>query len=146
MSVEDEEKRQKARQRKKRKALARLRKTLDKSKQLSTEDEFTDWENEFATSLEQRLETFDSAFIDPDKGRPDEALSYRQAAKLKQIEDKAKGKPRKPWNQSGGFGTKKPKKKYGIRSLIAEKPEPETDPPRPTGPPTLSVIKGGKDR
>ena len=143
----DDEKLKKARARKKRKVLSRVKKALIKAKELSGDDEFTDWENEFAGSLEEKLETFDSAFVDPEKGRPDEALSYRQAAKLKEIEDKAKGKAKKPWHRGSSFGVnKKPKKKYGVRSFVEDTSKIEVaPPPRPTGPPKLQVIKGGKD-
>jgi hypothetical protein len=146
----DEEKRRKARQRKKRKALSRVKKALIKAKELNGEEAFTDWENEFAGSLEDKLEVFDSAFVDPEKGRPDEALSYRQAAKLKEIEDKARGKAKKPWNRGGGFSGKKKSKKqpysWKRQEEASEMPEeePALDPPRPAGPPKLSVIPGGK--
>ncbi len=147
----DDEKIKKARQRKKRKALSRIRKTLAKSKDLSDLDAFSEWETEFAESLEERLETFDSAFRDPQKGRLDAALSYAQAFKLKEIEDKAKGKKPKRWMQRGGFK----KKTKPARTTHLDEPEdtptPEAAaqpiaPPRPTGPPVLTVISGGKNK
>jgi len=141
----NKEKVEKARKAKKRKALSRLRKTLSKAKDLPQDGAFSDWENEFATSLEQRLETFDSAFADPEKGKADEALSYRQAYKLKEIEDKAAGKQKKPWNRGGGFKRKTPIRKSYRDTQIEEEVE-EFEPPRPTGPPKLSVIKGGKGK
>ncbi|WP_019960949.1 hypothetical protein [Woodsholea maritima] len=78
---------------KKRKALAKLR----RAKALITSGDdptraFSEWEEDFVTSLEDRLETFGSAFNDPEKGALDEPLSARQALKLKEIEKKAKGK------------------------------------------------------
>jgi len=154
MDNSDDKKRERARLRKKRKALSRLRKALLKSKDLPQDNEFTEWENEFANGLEQRLETFDSAFIDPDKGNLDEALSYLQAIKLKEIEDKAKGKKPKVWSRGGGFGRQKPAaKKYGVRSFIADDDGSE-DPPEAIKPPSskprvikpkLTIIKGGKE-
>jgi hypothetical protein len=51
------------------------------------------WEGEFLGSVEQRVETFGRAFGDPEKGGPGQALSGRQAVKLKEITAKAKGKP-----------------------------------------------------
>jgi len=154
MDKSDDKKRERARLRKKRKALSRLRKALEKAKDLPQDNEFTEWENEFANGLEQRLETFDSAFIDPDKGKPDEALSYLQAIKLKEIEDKAKGKKPKVWSRGGGFGRQKPAgKKYGVRSFVDDADSPE-DPPEaiklpPSKPiivkPKLTIIKGGKE-
>ncbi|MBL4617784.1 MAG: hypothetical protein JKY46_08810 [Robiginitomaculum sp.] len=154
MDKNDDKKLERARLRKKRKALSRLRKALLKSKDLPQDNEFTEWENEFANGLEERLETFGSAFVDPDKGKPDEALSYLQAIKLKEIEDKAKGKNPKIWNRGGGFGKKKPAgKKYGVRSFIADddttEEPPEAISPPPPKPkamkPKLTIIKGGKE-
>lgn len=154
MDKGDDKRLERARLRKKRKALSRLRKALLRSKDLPQDNEFTEWENEFANGLEQRLETFDSAFIDPDKGKADEALSYLQAIKLKEIEDKAKGKKPKTWNRGGGFGKKKPAgKKYGVRSFVADDDSPEDppeaiklSPPKPkTTKPRLTIIKGGKE-
>ncbi|VAV96011.1 hypothetical protein MNBD_ALPHA06-1544 [hydrothermal vent metagenome] len=141
----DEEKQQKARKRKKRKALSRLKKTLHRAKQLPEGNEFSEWEAEFASSLEQRLQTYDSAFHDPEKGRAEDALSYLQAIKLKEIEDKAKGKTRKTWGRGNGFGNQKPKKKYGVRSFVPDETPPEPEPPkRSVGPPVLRVLPGGK--
>jgi hypothetical protein len=56
--------------------------------------DLSEWEGEFLGSLEERLEKFGSAFNDPDKGNTDDALSARQALKLREIEKKAKGKAR----------------------------------------------------
>ena len=82
------EAREKARQRKrardKRKALARLRAVEEAGADLSG------WESEFVSSLGDRLETYDAAFRNRDKGAPDAALSYRQQAKLKEVAAKAK--------------------------------------------------------
>ena len=54
--------------------------------------ELTDWEDEFMSSIEERLNTFGSAYADPSLGADGEALSTLQLAKLKEIEKKAKGK------------------------------------------------------
>jgi hypothetical protein len=58
--------------------------------------ELSDWEGEFLGSVEDRIQTFGRAFGDPDKGAPGEALSLRQAVKLKEIAAKAKGEARAP--------------------------------------------------
>ncbi len=146
--MDDERKKQRQLEAKKRKALARLRRAQAKKETLGDDDKFTEWEDEFVGGLEERLEKFDSAFVDPEKGRSGEALSYRQAYKLKEIEDKVKGKKRKPMNRGNGFGNKKPKKKYGVRSCQPDEPKDEIEspapPPKPSGPPKLQVIKGGK--
>lgn len=64
--------------------------------------DYSAWENEFLTEVDQRLEKYGSAFADLSKGRKDEALSALQTVKLKEIAAKARGKPRK------GLQTKKP--------------------------------------
>ncbi|MDQ7078837.1 MAG: hypothetical protein Q9M45_13615 [Robiginitomaculum sp.] len=90
-----------------RKALARVRRTLRKKETLEGDAALSEWEDEFIDSLEERLEKFGSAFADPEKGDAAEALSYRQAAKLREVEKKAKGKGRKPMKRSS-FKPKKP--------------------------------------
>jgi hypothetical protein len=64
--------------------------------------DYSQWENEFLTEVDQRLEKFGSAFHDLSKGRKEEALSNLQTVKLKEIAAKARGKTRK------GLTTKKP--------------------------------------
>lgn len=64
--------------------------------------DFSHWENEFLTEVDERLEKYGSAFHDLSKGRKDEALSTLQTVKLKEIAAKARGKKRK------GLTTKKP--------------------------------------
>lgn len=64
--------------------------------------DYSQWENEFLTEVDQRLEKFGSAFHDLSKGRKEEALSNLQTVKLKEIAAKARGKKRK------GLSTKKP--------------------------------------
>ena len=68
--------------------------------------DLSEWEGEFLGSLEERLEKFGSAFNDPDKGNTEDALSSRQALKLREIENKAKGKARKPMSRGNGFKRK----------------------------------------
>lgn len=135
-----------------RKALRRLERTRRKIAEKKGEDTLSDWEDEFITSVGDRLETYGSAFNDPDKGKLDEALSGLQAVKLREIEKKADGKARKPMNRGKGFkhsSFKSKAKTSGPRvrdinddlenDAAAEPPSP----PRPTGPPKLRVIKGG---
>ncbi len=66
------------------------------------EVDYSQWENEFLTEVDQRLEKYGSAFNDLSKGRKEEALSNLQTVKLKEIAAKARGKTRK------GLTTKKP--------------------------------------
>lgn len=67
---------------------------------------YSDWEKTFLDEVGARLEKYGSAFADPTKGRPDEALSSLQAMKLREIAAKASGdaRPRK------GLVTRKPLK------------------------------------
>jgi hypothetical protein len=64
--------------------------------------DYSQWENEFLTEVDQRLEKYGSAFHDLSKGRKEEALSNLQTVKLKEIAAKARGKTRK------GLTTKRP--------------------------------------
>lgn len=64
--------------------------------------DYSQWETEFLTQVDQRLEKYGSAFHDLSKGRKEEALSSLQTVKLKEIAAKARGKKRK------GLTTKKP--------------------------------------
>ena len=64
--------------------------------------DYSQWESEFLTEVDKRLEKYGSAFNDLSKGRKDEALSSLQTVKLKEIAAKARGKKRK------GMMTKKP--------------------------------------
>jgi len=114
----------------------------------------SEWEDEFITSVGDRLETFGSAFNDPDKGKLDEALSGLQAAKLREIEKKAAGKNHKPMNRGKGFKHSSFKSKAktsgprvrDIHDDMEDAPPEETPtPPRPTGPPKLRVVTGGDD-
>lgn len=68
--------------------------------------ELTDWEDEFMSSIEERLNTFGSAYADPSLGAEGEALSTLQLAKLKEIEKKAKGKAPKGFSRGGGSSFK----------------------------------------
>ena len=78
--------------------------------------DYSQWENEFLTEVDQRLEKYGSAFHDLSKGRKEEALSNLQTVKLKEIAAKARGKTRK------GLTTKKPLgwKKRAAQSRIRE--------------------------
>ena len=141
--------------RKKRAALRKLRKAAQLAEQ-GLGPPLSDWERQFLEEVEERIETYGSAFADPEKGNEGEALSALQQVKLKEIDKKARGKARKGFKQSKGF---KPKKGFGrnassprIRQIdepdIESAGTPEspdlTAPPRPTGPPVLRVITGGR--
>jgi hypothetical protein len=71
-------------------------------KPVSGDVRYSQWESEFLTEVDQRLEKYGSAFANLAKGRKEDALSALQTVKLKEIAAKARGKPRK------GLITKKP--------------------------------------
>ncbi len=89
-------------ERKKRAALRKLRKAAALAEQ-GLGPPLSDWEKQFLEEVEERIETYGSAFADPLKGSDGEALSSLQQMKLKEIDKKARGKAR------SGFGAKKKK-------------------------------------
>lgn len=105
----------------------------------------TEWEDEFLGSVEERLNTFGSAFNDPEKGLLDEPLSQLQAAKLKELEAKAKGKEIRPWMRSSfkpkekgarsGFSSKRAAPRANIRDINDDVPEAPVKPARPVAVP-----------
>jgi hypothetical protein len=90
------------------KKLAALEQPDPETGEIRTAESYSDWEREFLGEVEKRLDKFGSAFANLAKGRPEDALSNLQSAKLREIAAKAAGKPRK------GFGRRK--------SLAREKP------------------------
>jgi hypothetical protein len=70
--------------------------------------ELSDWEGEFLGSIEDRIKTYGRAFADPEKGAAGAPLSMMQGRKLREITDKASGKPRE-WPKRRGFGPRKSK-------------------------------------
>ncbi|WP_417467448.1 hypothetical protein [Maricaulis sp.] len=149
-------------EKKTRKALRRLERAKRAAEQADTPDaSLSDWEGEFLGSLEERLETYGSAFNDPGKGDTEEALSARQALKLREIEKKAAGKARKPMSQGKGFKRKTPGTAPRSRDIHEDvEPAPPAAPrlvntpsdapaepaPSPAGGFTPRVIEGGKPR
>ncbi|MDJ0919600.1 MAG: hypothetical protein QNI84_00605 [Henriciella sp.] len=93
-------------ERKKRKALRKLRKAAALAEQ-GLGPPLSDWEKQFLEEVEERIETYGSAFNDPEKGGSDEALSALQSIKLREIDKKARGKAK------SGF---KPKKSLGRKT------------------------------
>jgi hypothetical protein len=126
-----------------RKALARIRrakeaveraiaKSEDPDAAEAARTELTDWEAEFMASVEERLGKFGSAFADPRLGRDGEALSRLQLAKLKEIENKAKGKG-SGFNRGSSFKSKgssfkrkNPPRRSNTRDIHDDMPEAET--------------------
>jgi len=87
-------------------ALRKIALAKAKAAQGGDDTQLNEWESEFVDSVEERLDTFGSAFNDPEKGALSEPLSARQNVKLREIEKKAKGKARKPMSRGKGFSPK----------------------------------------
>ena len=130
----------------------------------------SDWEKQFLEEVEERIETYGSAFHDPEKGAADEALSSLQHIKLREIDKKARGKAKSGFGSKGGFKRKTPPRVRqidedmdeaspppaelrGPQLVRASEMEPPASPPpnrpnqspRPKARPKLKVIKGGAD-
>lgn len=152
-------------ERKKRKALRKLRKAAMLAEQ-GLGPPLSDWEQQFLEEVEERIETYGSAFADPEKGGRDEPLSTLQTIKLREIDKKARGKGK------SGFKTRKPTQKdwkpsvrqiHEIEDEAPPRPEKPAKPKlvkasempappaksklsdRPKSPPKLRVIKGGAE-
>lgn len=91
--------------RKKRKALRKIRKAALLAEQ-GLGPPLSDWEKQFLDEVEERIETYGSAFHDLEKGASDEALSSLQHVKLREIEKKARGKSKSGFGSKGGFKRK----------------------------------------
>ena len=156
-------------ERKKRKALRKLRKAAEMA-EAGLGPPLSDWEREFLEEVEERIEKYGSAFGDPNKGNLEEPLSALQARKLKEIDKKARGKGKGGFKRGSSFKSKKPMPKRGrdihddVEDALPEPtptvPVPAIIPPRPVAkvpsPPdpkpnprkqgwTPRVIDGGKE-
>ncbi len=150
--------------RKKRKALRKIRKAAMLAEQ-GLGPPLSDWEKQFLEEVEQRIETYGSAFHDLEKGGADEALSALQFVKLREIDKKARGKGSSAFRKSNGFKRKTPPRERQIDDDVDELPPP----PETTGPqlvrasdlpptedtlpaptakprPTFRVIQGGAEK
>ncbi len=153
-------------ERKKRKALRKLRKAAMLAEQ-GLGPPLSEWEQQFLEEVEQRIETYGSAFHDPEKGGADEPLSALQKVKLREIDKKARGKGKSGFkSKSQSFKNRPranvrqldeveeedaivpPETKAGPKLVKAsEMVSPERKPPDSPKPakkrPALRVIKGG---
>ena len=77
-----------------RRALAALKRAAEKA--AATPEGLSEWETEFLTSLNERLQKYGSAFADPDKGQLSAPLSLLQGLKVRQIGKKGEVKKPKP--------------------------------------------------
>ena len=118
-------------ERKKRKALRKLRKAAMLAEQ-GLGPELSDWEKQFLEEVEERIETYGSAFADPEKGGADEPLSALQSIKLKEIDKKARGKGKSGFRQRKPLGRASQPR---VRQIDETEEEPAQSPiPKPTGP------------
>lgn len=156
-------------ERKKHKALRRIRKAAMLAEQ-GLGPPLSDWETQFLEEVEQRIETYGSAFHDPQKGAADEALSALQHVKLREIDKKARGKAKSGFGSKGGFKRKsaprvrqidedmdstppsptppsraKPELVRARDEPVAD-PAPQKHPSRPKRRPQFKVIEGGADK
>lgn len=147
--------------------IRRARNAQRKLKKARTElealGEITDWEDEFIASVDERLEKYDSAFIDPSlgisRGRFAQALSNRQQQVLAQMRRKIKDKSK----QAPQEDPAKPQWKSSFKNKQSFKPrvrnieddmfdEPEASEPKTQSSskqanpkrPFLKIINGGK--
>ncbi|MEO0753371.1 MAG: hypothetical protein AAFY85_01095 [Pseudomonadota bacterium] len=134
-------------ERKKRRALRKLRRAADLAEQ-GLGPPLSDWEVTFLEELEERIETYGSAFADPTKGNLEEPLSALQQRKLKEIDKKARGKskgskaqPRKGLPQKTMKPVRSLKQTPGKSGDIAGPDASET--PRPTLS-SVPDVDGGK--
>lgn len=153
-------------ERKKRKALRKIRKAAMLAEQ-GLGPPLSDWEKQFLEEVEERIETYGSAFHDSEKGAPDEALSALQHMKLREIDKKARGKAKSGFGSKGGFKRKSAPRVRQLDDDLEEappapapsKPElvraSEVNPPDPAPPkrsaktrtrPKFTVIEGGADK
>ena len=109
-------------ERRTKRALRKLRQAMERARERG--EDMSEWEEEFAASVEERLETFGSAFADPEKGDLKEPLSARQSLKLRELDKKSRGKARKPLQR------RKP-----MRGKAPPPPEPEVENEAPPAPP-----------
>ena len=112
-------------ERKKRAALRKLRKAAALAEQ-GLGPELSDWERQFLEEVEERIETYGSAFADPEKGAEGEALSSLQQVKLKEIDKKARGK-----GKSGFRSKTRPAYTPRVRDIAAEEDDSSVAPPAP---------------
>jgi len=152
-------------ERKKRKALRKLRKAAMLAEQ-GLGPPLSDWEKQFLEEVEARVEKYGSAFHDLDKGGSDEALSALQHVKLREIDKKARGKGKSGFGARGGFKRKPQPRVRQVDEDLETPPAPERSKPqlvrardlsdenkpsisaqaRPKKPPRFKVIEGGGDK
>jgi len=77
----------------------------------------SEWEDEFLSSVSERVKEHGRAFGDPELGGPGQALSAMQGRKLKEIARKANGEDRfSPKKKANGEDRSAPQRKRGART------------------------------
>ncbi len=156
-------------EKKRRKALRKLRKAAELAEKDGREG-LSDWERTFVDEVQARIETFGSAFADPEKGRLDEPLSARQTQKLKEIAKKGRGDGASAGFSRSSFKPKRPTRPSNARDihddleidaeaapsrpnkeradgprLVSSCEEPPASPSEKAKRPRLTVLKGGRE-
>jgi hypothetical protein len=110
----------------------RARAALDRAaaKAKASEEGLSDWEAEFLASVKERLETYGSAFADPDKGQLSAPLSLRQGLKVRQIARKGEPKTAEPASKDRPAKPRKPL----TRKPLTRKPLARKTPLKPSRP------------
>lgn len=93
----------------------------------------SEWEREFLASLKERLETYGSAFTDPNLGDEEEALSILQDFKLRQVAREARRKLKDAAGEGGKPAPKKPRSRAESKSGSKPKPKPKPGNPKRPG-------------
>ena len=91
-----EQQREKARKKRARAARKAQRKLERLYQALSEQEALSDFEQAFGQSVLERLNKYDAAFCDLEKGRADQALSYGQKSVLAAMQKKLKDLERQP--------------------------------------------------
>lgn len=128
-------------------------------KKLKETGDLTEWEDEFAGSVTERLDQFGSAFHDREKGRPGDALSFAQKRVVASLKKKAKpkksGEKEPRYKRRSTFKSKTPKFTPRVRQLDEDfdeaspaKPTEDAEenaPARAPKKPFLRIVKSGDE-
>jgi hypothetical protein len=107
------------------KLIKRARSYINRVKKQSATNniELSEWEDEFLSSIDERLGKYGKAFNDPDLGAMNAPLSLRQGLKLKQIRKKSLGEnDRQPFKKTKPTLNKKPKPLKAKKALLRKTP------------------------
>lgn len=107
------------------KLIKRARSYINRVKKQSATNniELSEWEDEFLSSIDERLGKYGKAFNDPDLGAMNAPLSLRQGLKLKQIRKKTLGEDDKPpFKKAKPALNKKPKPLKAKKALLRKTP------------------------